>query len=34
LDEWKRKRLIQAGADIIIPDFEEQEALLSHLLDS
>ena len=31
LDEWKRTRLMGVGADIIIPDFEEHEALLAYL---
>jgi phosphoglycolate phosphatase len=31
IDSWKRERLIQAGADLIIPDFREQEALVVHL---
>lgn len=31
IDSWKRERLIQAGADLIIPDFREQEALIAHL---
>lgn len=31
IDEWKRQRLIEAGADIIIPDFREYRALLSYL---
>jgi len=31
INEWKRDRLIQAGADIIIPDFREQGALLNYL---
>ena len=33
IDEWKRERLIQAGADVIIPDFRDQETLLSYLLE-
>jgi phosphoglycolate phosphatase len=33
IDAWKRERLIQAGADIIIPDFQEQDILLKYLLD-
>jgi phosphoglycolate phosphatase-like HAD superfamily hydrolase len=33
IDEWKRDRLIRAGADLIIPDFREQEVLLAYLLD-
>jgi phosphoglycolate phosphatase len=28
LDEWKRKRLLGVGADIVIPDFRDGEALL------
>ncbi len=31
INEWKRRRLIGAGADIIIPDFREHEALLAYL---
>ena len=31
LDEGKRERLIRAGADIIIPDFAEAEALAAYL---
>ena len=31
VDEWKRQRLISAGADIIVPDFSEQELLLAYL---
>ena len=31
INEWKRNRLIQAGADIIIPDFREQGSLLDYL---
>lgn len=31
INEWKRARLIQAGADIIIPDFREHIALLAYL---
>jgi phosphoglycolate phosphatase-like HAD superfamily hydrolase len=31
IDVWKRERLIQAGADLIIPDFREHEALVAHL---
>ena len=31
IGESKRQRLIEAGADIIIPDFREYEALLSYL---
>ena len=31
VSEWKRRRLIQAGADIIIPDFREHEPLVAYL---
>ena len=31
IDPWKRQRLIEAGADIIIPDFREYKALLDYL---
>jgi phosphoglycolate phosphatase-like HAD superfamily hydrolase len=31
VDEWKRNRLITAGADLIVPDFREQERLVAHL---
>ncbi len=31
IDEWKRQRLIAAGADIIIPDFSEQDTLVAYL---
>ena len=30
-DPWKRKRLIQAGADFVIPDFRDYEVLFRHL---
>ena len=29
VDEWKRDRLIQAGADIILPNYQQHEELLS-----
>jgi len=32
IDEWKRTRLIAAGADLIIPDFRETDALLNYFL--
>lgn len=32
IDEWKRSRLIEAGAQVIIPDFREHAALLDYLL--
>ncbi len=31
IDAWKRKRLITAGADIIVPDFRDHQALLKTL---
>ena len=31
IDTWKRSRLIQAGADLIIPDFREHERLTDYL---
>ena len=31
VNEWKRNRLIQAGADVIIPNFREHEELLAYL---
>jgi phosphoglycolate phosphatase len=31
INEWKRKRLVQAGADVIIPDFREQKELIQYL---
>jgi phosphoglycolate phosphatase len=31
IDEWKRNRLIAAGADIIIPDFQEASLLEAYL---
>ena len=33
IDDWKRERLIQAGADLIIPDFREHERLTRYLFD-
>ncbi|MBT3605003.1 MAG: HAD family hydrolase [Candidatus Latescibacteria bacterium] len=33
LNLWKRERLISVGADIIVPHYTEQEALISHLCD-
>jgi len=34
IDTWKRERLIQAGADLIVPDFREHEALVSYLFQA
>jgi phosphoglycolate phosphatase-like HAD superfamily hydrolase len=31
INEWKRERLIQAGADLIIPDFCQHERLVAYL---
>jgi len=31
IDEWKRKRLIEAGADLVIPDFCQHERLVAYL---
>jgi len=31
-DEWKRQRLLGVGADVVIPDFRDAEALLRHIL--
>jgi len=33
MDEWKRKRLLGVGADVVIPDFRDAEALLKRMLD-
>ena len=33
INEWKRARLLQAGADIIIPDFFEHDVLLTWLFN-
>ncbi len=33
VNAWKRDRLIQAGADLIIPDYRSQELLLDYLLN-
>lgn len=31
IDPWKRSRLIEAGAHVIVPDFREHEALVGYL---
>jgi len=31
INEWKRRRLIEAGADIIVPDFRQHERLVAYL---
>jgi phosphoglycolate phosphatase len=33
IDEWKRNRLIAAGANLIIPDFRETDSLLNYFLN-
>ena len=33
VDAWKRDRLIRAGADVIIPEYREQEQLIAYLCD-
>lgn len=34
INEWKRARLIQAGADLIVADFREQDRLIAYLFNS
>ncbi len=34
INEWKRQRLIQAGADLVIPDFRRHQQLLHYLFDA
>lgn len=34
IDEWKRQRLLGVGADIVIPDYRDADALLQHILAS
>ena len=34
IDEWKRNRLIAAGADLIVPDFREHERLVEYLFET
>jgi phosphoglycolate phosphatase-like HAD superfamily hydrolase len=33
IDEWKRNRLIAAGADLIIPDFRDTDLLINYFLN-
>ena len=33
MDEWKRNRLLCVGADVVIPDFRDADALLKRILD-
>jgi phosphoglycolate phosphatase-like HAD superfamily hydrolase len=32
IDEWKRQRLLSVGADVVIPDYRDAEALLGRLM--
>ena len=32
INDWKRQRLIEAGADLIVPDYRDLQPLLGHLL--
>jgi phosphoglycolate phosphatase-like HAD superfamily hydrolase len=34
INQWKRDRLVQAGADLVIPDYRRQEPLIQFLFDS
>ena len=34
VDQWKRRRLIQAGADVIVPDFAQRDELLAALFEA
>jgi len=34
MDAWKRQRLLGVGADVVIPDFRDAEALLACILDA
>ena len=34
MDEWKRKRLVGVGADVVIPDYRDADALLNRILGS
>ena len=34
IDEWKRARLVEAGADIIVPDFREHAELVAYLFET
>ena len=33
MDEWKRQRLLGVGADVVIPDYRDADALLSAIFD-
>jgi len=32
MDAWKRERLLGVGADVVIPDFRDADALMKHIL--
>ncbi len=34
MDEWKRQRLLGVGADVVIPDYRDADALLDWLIES
>lgn len=34
IDEWKRRRLLDAGADVVIPDFRDATPLLKLILNT
>jgi phosphoglycolate phosphatase len=34
MNEWKRERLIEAGANLIVPDFREHEHLMAYLMEA
>jgi phosphoglycolate phosphatase-like HAD superfamily hydrolase len=34
IDAWKRNRLIEAGADVIVPDFGTHTELVAYLFDA
>ncbi len=34
MDEWKRRRLLEVGADVVIADYRDADALLDLLIES
>ena len=34
INEWKRNRLVQAGADLVIPEYRRQKELMAYLMDA
>jgi phosphoglycolate phosphatase len=34
MDEWKRARLLGVGADVVVPDYRDTEALLEAIFGS